>query len=212
MQAGFPGRCYVVDLPASLLHTVRTGWFERGAIAHRCAVNIGASLRHFGQVIPFVGSNHASPSSNASPHFAQSHGSCIERVFPRDGLSLKPAVRFGTTSRQQSQQMNLSGLPAPPSLATIVWVHIFRLQIFQRAALELLFKLAASAANLAWPKVGGTAVTPLRRGSEDAALTAAVRAFVDHYRVVVAGHFSALARRILLGAWHRRVIVGMASA
>jgi hypothetical protein len=108
--------------------------------------------------------------------------------------------------------MNLSGLPAPPSLATIVWVHIFRLQIFQRAALELLFKLAASAANLAWPKVGGTAVTPLRRGSEDAALTAAVRAFVDHYRVVVAGHFSALARRILLGAWHRRVIVGMASA
>jgi hypothetical protein len=41
MQAGFPGRCYVVDLPASLLHTVRTGWFERGAIAHRCAVNIG---------------------------------------------------------------------------------------------------------------------------------------------------------------------------
>jgi hypothetical protein len=44
MQAVFPGRGYVVDLPASLLHTVRTGWFERGAIARRRAVKIGAML------------------------------------------------------------------------------------------------------------------------------------------------------------------------
>ena len=37
MQADVPGRSRMVDLPASLLHTVRTGWVERGAIAHRCA-------------------------------------------------------------------------------------------------------------------------------------------------------------------------------